>query len=734
MSRRLASTLLLLLGTAVLAATAYWLLFSTYMRYDDEGYVSQTLRDYSAHGSLYHAVYTQYGPALYVLYDLFHRLTAFTLTTTTARELTLGNWVLTAVFCAGITWRLTRSATAAFLGLGVTFYHLWSMVQEPGHPGSLLAVMIAFAAWAGLELIARGRLGWFAIMTGVAAALLALIKINVGFFFLASTVVWLLLNHRSPKWARLGMWGGILLGLLPPVLMHHFLDTEWARIYALLATVAGLTMFAAARALRQPSVVTGNLGWFVASGVGTTLLICTVVMTRGTGGMDLLDGILLGPMAHPGVYHFAPQWRPGTLSAAFFSAGLAFWCTRGGKLTWLPGGLATIRLALGALIFSAYAEIIPLSTLAVAIGFAVPLAWVFVYSLSPDESPQLATSSAWVGLLLAGQYLHAYPIAGSQISWGTFLLIPLATAGSWEAVRHLTHQDNLALRTIRLLTATTACAVVVFMTGTLARLGWTCYSDSTPLGLPGAEDLRPPESLASDLRIMSLNASAHGDILMSLPGLYSFNQWTGLPTPTLANATHWFSLLSDARQHDIMHALDDADAPVLIVERGLLDFLHKGGFNPGGPLYDYLMERFTKVFALDGYEFWARTGRHLHSLGTAQWLQPSDSKSGLPARRIDTFVAPLRPVVAVEIMRLDTPLRLVQRLSADNARLTAVPVRLDGNEIGAPRENAWGQPLPPIARLLIDITKPVANFDPKFTVIFLLDAEGKRVGEARFTD
>ena len=49
MSRRLAATLLLLLGTAGLVVTAYWLLFTAFMVYDDEGYVLQTLRDFSAH-------------------------------------------------------------------------------------------------------------------------------------------------------------------------------------------------------------------------------------------------------------------------------------------------------------------------------------------------------------------------------------------------------------------------------------------------------------------------------------------------------------------------------------------------------------------------------------------------------------------------------------------------------------------------------------------------------------
>ena len=45
-----------------LAITGYWLLFTTFMVYDDEGYVLWSLHNFSAHGHLYNEVFTQYGP------------------------------------------------------------------------------------------------------------------------------------------------------------------------------------------------------------------------------------------------------------------------------------------------------------------------------------------------------------------------------------------------------------------------------------------------------------------------------------------------------------------------------------------------------------------------------------------------------------------------------------------------------------------------------------------------
>jgi NADPH-dependent curcumin reductase CurA len=54
-----------------------WLLMGTnFMIHDDEGYVLIGLRDFSQHGGLYDQVFTQYGPALFLYYDLLHRLFA----------------------------------------------------------------------------------------------------------------------------------------------------------------------------------------------------------------------------------------------------------------------------------------------------------------------------------------------------------------------------------------------------------------------------------------------------------------------------------------------------------------------------------------------------------------------------------------------------------------------------------------------------------------------------------
>ena len=59
---------------AVLVAAGTWLLFTTFMVYDDEGYVLYSLRTYGEHGRLYDSVFSQYGPFFFAFYDGLHRV------------------------------------------------------------------------------------------------------------------------------------------------------------------------------------------------------------------------------------------------------------------------------------------------------------------------------------------------------------------------------------------------------------------------------------------------------------------------------------------------------------------------------------------------------------------------------------------------------------------------------------------------------------------------------------
>src|SRR5688572_14814465 len=66
-TRATGGTLAFVLLLAALGTIGYWMLFSHFAGYDDEGYILISAREYFARGQLYEQVYSQYGPAYYVL-------------------------------------------------------------------------------------------------------------------------------------------------------------------------------------------------------------------------------------------------------------------------------------------------------------------------------------------------------------------------------------------------------------------------------------------------------------------------------------------------------------------------------------------------------------------------------------------------------------------------------------------------------------------------------------------
>lgn len=733
MAKRLG--ILLHLGAAVLLAlTAYWLLFSTFMAYDDEGYVLVSLKNYSRFGGLYDRVFSQYGPFFYFFHDLGHRLLGYEFTNTTGRMITLLAWLTAAGASAHLVWRQTCSHLLTVFTFGLTFFHLRLMVSEPIHPGGLIAALVAIGAWAGGLLLQRGAMRGLGVTTGLIVGALALTKINVGVFFFLAAGAWFATQFRAAGPARwMSLFFAVLLVLVPAGLMRAQWEDQSGRMFMGLSVVASLTMLAIAWRERQPLVEWRFVGWS-----GLTLFCLTVVVVgsvalRGTELTEIFEGIVLNPLRHPGVYHFAPNWR---LGAAWVGAGslllLALVVRDRLPARW-TGLIIGIRLVLVLCYCGACLEQTVFTSHSFTMSYVVPFAWIFALPLaSTDETGRSTAPAAWLGLILVLQYLHAYPVAGTQIAWGTFLVVPLMALGLHDAQRCLARANRPALSA---LVGISCLVLAIGAVGRLAFIAHSNYSQSRPLRLPGAEDLRLPEPFACTLRLLTLNATAHGDMLFSFPGMFSFNGWTELPTPTLANTTHWFTLLSPTQQEDIIAALDRQKRPVFIAQRHVLDFLRDNHFPVTSLLDDFLRRNFERAFTLDRYEFWVRRGRPIAWLGSAEILQPTTPGPGAAPGLLELIVAipPGGRIASIEVATLAEQSRVLARWDENSGPLLSTALDLGGTAISTENRAAWGQPLPSVARLRLPLGT-LQFFNRAGTVVYVRDAGGMLLAEARFMD
>lgn len=716
---------------ALLVAAGTWLLFTTFMVYDDEGYVLYSLKNYGEHGRLYDAVFSQYGPFFFAFYDGLHRLLGFAWTNTNGRLLTLGHWILTAAFCGGLAWRQTRSiAATAFVYVGV-FTAIWIMIYEPSHPGGAIGCYVALAAWLGSRRDPGTHAGTAAALGALGAAL-ALTKINVGAFMLFSGFGWLVLRQESRTWRTVGaavltLW----LLAMPWILMAKKLGEVPETTFAAFNNLAVLGLMAVL--VSQPAG--GRAGqkslWaFIAGAGGLTLLTVALTLLRGTSPMGILSGVLLDPLNQPNVYSFAVEWQPLAWPVNLGALTLALWASR------RPGDARVAKVVIGVRFLAAAAfalaivQVILVRGLAgFAMSYGVGLAGVCALPLRRDDDGQQdARVRQWLAIVLVLQALHAYPVAGSQLNWATFLWVPLIALAVRDAFLALPAGGALRTGRIAFLGAACAWALGGYMTYRLADIGYGKRGSGEPLGLAGAERIQPPDDRAFGLRIMAENAEAHADLLYSLPGLYSLNLWTGLPTPTLDNATQWFLSLSTGRQEAIRDRLRDDARPALIVQMDTLKVLVDQGFRVRGTLGDFLGTEFQKAFEVDGYAFWVRRGRTVAPLSTGRVVTGAAAER----TRLELVLAgPKQPITRIELWQLGTITRVkLATLTSENALLRATPLDPAGNPTGAEAGTAWAAAVPaPIVRLTAEYAGKLEQPGQVLATVFA--ADGTRLAAIR---
>jgi hypothetical protein len=323
--------------------------------------------------------------------------------------------------------------------------------------------------------------------------------------------------------------------------------------------------------------------------------------------------------------------------------------------------------------------------------------------------------------------MHAYPVGGSQKSWGTFIWVPLLTLGAAEAAGILRAATKTMVTAMAGLVAFgSACVTAVFP--------WERWRNGEPLRLPGAEMMRLPGSMAAVLRAVSDNVATHSDTLFSLPGLFSFNLWSGRPTPTGANVTVWFRLLSAAQQEEIIRRLDADSRAGLLVEQRLLAMATASGTPPSGPLYNYIHEHFTPAVTIGSHEIWMKRGRTIAPLRTAQLYKRAAGATGADWR-LEVCVAssPGSSIASAEWVEYTTsrPGRLALKLTAANTRVEATPLFSTGTSAGPMVTGTLPCAAPLLARFAFVTDEPLGTLSQN-AVIRLRDATGALIGEAVF--
>jgi hypothetical protein len=596
-----------------LAAAAAWLaplcffaMFSGFGDHDDEGYLLLSLRQYAEGGILYDQLYSQYGPAYFQALTGLFSVLGLPITHEGGRAVVIGLWLATALVCGGTTYRLTGSRVVAWTATLLVGLALVPLRNEPLHPGGVLALAVSALVLAGASARAPSVLGGAVLGVGVGVALL--MKVNIG-VFAGVAVGFALLARRGRGWTRAA--AAVALVGVPPALMAGLLGEPWVRAY-LVVVVAGAVSVVLAEVGRGPDGGDARApvgGLLVAAGA-TVLGLGAWQLGRGTSVEGLARGVVLDPLSHPYVLAVppllsptAPAWAAASVAACL---GVLLLRRTGWSARWPATALrGAAHVLAGAFIWLAATDRLLVSPLA-----ALPLLWV---ALLPPDDPVEAPPGFGRSLLVAVatlQALHAYPVAGSQVAWGTVLFVPVgavAVADGWRAIVAAVHARRPAARWPGPAAAVLAAGLLALAAGVVHdatqryREG---YETGVALGLRGAESIRVAPRQAARYRTLAASLETHCATFVTMPGLNSLYLFTRLEPPTMMNATVWMSLLTSAQQREIAQRLSIPSLPTCAVRRRLATWR-----NPrlhATPLGRFIDAEFETVLVVDDYEFMVR--------------------------------------------------------------------------------------------------------------------------------
>lgn len=606
--------------TLITCLIAHPRMFSGFANYDDEGYMLTALKGFVNHGHLYDDVFSQYGPFYYEAWGGLFSLFGIPVDHDSGRTAVMVAWVLTSLLAGLVSARITASIWLGLVVQMLVFSALSVFPIEPMHPGSLICLLLV--AILAIACFVRERVAPYAMAAlGAALAALVLVKINVGGFALVSVALACAVSYpvlSSRRWLRLAI--EVAFVALPILLMLGKFGEGWARHYALHVAVAALAVVIVLRAGREGRRSAEELGWLVGGFLVLAAAVCLAILAAGTTPAGLFDGILGQPIRQADAFSL-----PLSLSKRVYGidlialAGAVAYAHVGVRRSGPPGSvwialtsLASIGIGI-ALALSVAGRSLPFDPVVSSPLALLGFCWVALIAPVADDRPAIAFARLLLPLLAVLQALHAYPVAGSQALWSSFLLIPVGAICVANGTRGIATvlEPGAERRALAAFAVLGAAALVWFVANATLRenlaAARAAYDDGVSLGLPGAGDIHVSPDEAAQYQAIVTAIDRNCEALVMLPGMDSFYLWARQEPPTGFNATGWPSLFDHDHQQRVIDETRSIDG-LCVLENAPLAQFWEGYEEPTGTLVEYMRDGFRPVVKVGEYQLSRRDG------------------------------------------------------------------------------------------------------------------------------
>lgn len=606
---------LLVLITLGLGLIAYYAMFSYFDVPDDDGYLLMSLRKFEAGGALYGDVYSQYGPGVYVLVGGLLQLLGADFTSDGARIFNLFLWLGSTLLVGAVLLRLTRSFFISVSGMIVGFLILQIDAGEPMHPGATIAfLLIALVAVAVFLLPQRERAAMAAI--GAIAATLLSIKANVGgltliAIALACTVAIPALRQRGV--IRVAV--AAIFVAVPFLLLSDRIDHEWALRFAALVSIGGLSLVVTSTRLPTSTKPTlPGVAALAAGALAILALVSVVPVLGGTTPSELVDGWFIRPAGTVEIIHAPLATSPYAWWWALFGwagAIAALWASDRslGPIAATAAGVG--RIAVGLIVLaSLVGPIFNVPTdLTEGVVVGAPILWLA--AIAPvGQSFRDTFLRVLIPALVNLQFLHAYPVPGSQLYWSKFLLVLVGAICLSDGIKQVTAagRPRLAWRAI---TTASVVAFAVWLTlnplRDAERKARIAYETGVSLHLPGATMMHVSEPLYDQMQSLVHALRARCNTFLTLPGMNSLNIFSGKEPPVELSGP-WPFFFTDSEQQQIVDDVEHRPRFCMVRKPDLVMFWSAFADYkpPRGPLVDFINDEFVLARDFSGYRLLVR--------------------------------------------------------------------------------------------------------------------------------
>jgi hypothetical protein len=263
--------------------------------------------------------------------------------------------------------------------------------------------------------------------------------------------------------------------------------------------------------------------------------------------------------------------------------------------------LGLARMGSGALVWLVAGEVISLDPLAAPL----PLLWTALMAPVRETDPERERGKVLLVAVATLQALHAFPVAGSQVAFASFLFVPVAGVAIAEGARGVTRsvaESTLSRRvTVRVLLSAAVLVLAVRPVYDLGRRAGSAYRTGVPLDLPGAESIRVTPRQASLYHRLTESITTRCRTLLTMPPLCSLYLFSRLEPPPMMYATAWLTTLDRTTQAEIAQTWSRLPSPMCAVE-------WRSPAEHPTPLTRLFDEGFETVYQVGDHRFMVRPG------------------------------------------------------------------------------------------------------------------------------